>query len=154
MDVLLNKVIERPRLAQAPAREAYWIVLDPHRTGMIGGVFFGWLTVAFYALLGLLRWQPMFGPSQLVSAGLAFVVGYAGVGLFVYYLLRIGEREFPLPVAPPKPQKIMRDADGNPIMPEDLAALGMTTIEGLEPDAVSAAEPFAADNLETTSDVS
>ncbi len=97
MTATTKKLIDRPRLAKPKPREEYWLVLDPHRTGMVGGALAGWLAAIVYGVLALARWEAVFGPPQLVSVALSFVVGYAGTGIFVLYLLRVGEREFPLP---------------------------------------------------------
>ena len=94
---------------------------------MVGGAFFSWLAAVVYGLLALIRWEPYFGPPQLVSVALSFVVGYAGVGLFVIYLLRIGEREFPLPEHMNANRKKKREGDAEGMSPEDVANMDATT---------------------------
>ncbi len=71
-----------------------WIVLEPVRLAPLGGTVAGVLALAYFLLRQ--SWGEYYSPGDvLVGAGLAFVVGYAATGLFVWYLLHVIWRELP-----------------------------------------------------------
>ncbi|MBI1317474.1 MAG: hypothetical protein GC168_00810 [Candidatus Hydrogenedens sp.] len=65
-----------------------WLVVEPHRLGLAGGALFATLTLLVYA------WWNSEGTrvdtaGVLVGAAATFVVGYAAIGLFVWYILHV-----------------------------------------------------------------
>jgi hypothetical protein len=89
---------ERPKLAPflgwLGAKEAKWLIVEPRKIGLFGGAVFGTLALVFYFVRQLFG-HPMSIQEVLIGAFLTFVVGYAGTGLFVVYVLWVGEREIP-----------------------------------------------------------
>ena len=89
---------ERPKLAPflgwLGAKEAKWLIVEPRKIGLFGGAVFGTLALVFYFIRQLLG-HPMMIQEVLIGTFFTFVVGYAGTGLFVVYVLWVGEREIP-----------------------------------------------------------
>ncbi len=79
-----------------------WLKVEPPRLALLAGFFFGTVAMLFYFVrqcLGIVM-DPM---DVVLGVGKTFLVSYAGVGFFVWYLLRVAEREFaPPPKTPPK----------------------------------------------------
>ena len=89
---------ERPKLAPflgwLGSKEPRWLIVEPRKIGVVGGVFFATLALMYYVL------RQFFGHTMMIQevvigVTLTFVVGYAGTGLFVVYVLWVGERELP-----------------------------------------------------------
>jgi len=69
------------------------LALDPHRLGLLGGV--ACATLALFAYVVRQRFGgPMLPSEVLVGVSATFVVSYALIGIFVWYLLRLAEHEF------------------------------------------------------------
>jgi len=91
-----KKLVDLPKRRQlVRARKPGWIVLEPSRIGMAGGAAAGTFALIVYYLRGLFG-DPVPPIDVLIGALLTFVVGYGAVGLFVWYLLIIAEREIPV----------------------------------------------------------
>lgn len=63
---------------------------------MIGGLFFSTCVMIFYFVRQLLG-TPMDPPDVVLGVAKAFLVSYAGTGFFVWYLLRVAERNLNRP---------------------------------------------------------
>ncbi len=87
--------VERPHLRRLFSdRPAGKLILEPSRVALVAALAFS----TFYLLLWFVRGAlgtPVPPMTVVVSVGLTFVVSYAAVGLFVIYLLWVGEKEFP-----------------------------------------------------------
>ena len=93
-----RKLVERP-----PHRRVFvdrgpqWLVLEPHRLGMAAAALFSVLAMLGYNIAGWLG-VPVPVSQMLIGAVATFVISYAAVGLFVWYVLLVAEREFGAPV--------------------------------------------------------
>lgn len=91
-----------------------WLVLEPHRLGLIAGSLFTVIVLVVYSVIGVWRGPLPFG-QQLIGAMATFVVGYAGVGIYVWYLLYVTEQEFGPEVEPEKKARSLVDIAGNEV---------------------------------------
>jgi len=108
---LPRKLVERP-----PHRRLFvdrgpaWLVLEPHRLGLVAAAFFTLLAALFYLLRSSAG--ASFSPGDvLVGAMSTFVVSYAAVGLFVWYVLLVADREFGPQVAPEKKKRSLVESE-------------------------------------------
>ena len=89
---------ERPKLAPflgwLGSKEPRWLIVEPRKIGLVGGILFSTLALVYYLLRQNLGYT-MTIPEVVIGVTLTFVVGYAGTGLFVVYILWVGEREIP-----------------------------------------------------------
>ncbi|MBI2425019.1 MAG: hypothetical protein HYV27_19495 [Candidatus Hydrogenedentes bacterium] len=68
--------------------------MDPARIAPVGGTFFAALAMLYF--VALQAGGTAIPPMDVVLGVLkTFVVSYAGTGLFVYFVMRVIEREFP-----------------------------------------------------------
>jgi hypothetical protein len=95
---------EQPKLVRRPSyrkvfvdRGPQWLVLEPHRMAMAAGALFMTLALFAYALAGWLG-NPVPAAQVLIGALATFVVGYAIVGIYTWYVLLVAEHEFGPPV--------------------------------------------------------
>jgi hypothetical protein len=114
-----DKLVERPRPWRPKRkRPPAWLVLEPNRIGLIGGGICAWIALCAYTLAGVT------GPHAIVFTLLVFVVGYACVGAFMYYVLLVGEREMPPPEEDPRKRfgkKVKGSAESEMISAADAA---------------------------------
>ncbi len=61
---------------------------------MVGGTFFAWILLVVQ-FIRQFSGTPTLNLHLFVGLAIAFVIGYAATGLFVYYLLIVAERELP-----------------------------------------------------------
>jgi len=131
-----------PRLVKRPHhrrifkdRGHHWLVIEPHRLGLAGASVLATGAMLVYSLA-----QSDGGsvdlPGMLVGAGATFVVGYAAIGLFVWYILHVAYNE----LGPPPEQEHRR-----------------RSLLGDKKKAAAAAQPEApdepaAENVETTAE--
>lgn len=89
---------ERPKLAPflgwLGSKEPRWLIVEPQKIGVVGGTLFATLALLYYVIRQLLGYTMMI-QDVVLGVLLTFVVGYAGTGLFVVYILWVGEREIP-----------------------------------------------------------
>lgn len=99
-----ERLIRRPRYRRIfGKRQPAWLVMEPNRLGLLGGSLFAFLATLYFVARNLLGAQ--LPPSQvLVGVGITFVISYAAVGIFVWYLLYVAEREF----GPPPLEEVQR----------------------------------------------
>jgi len=71
-----------------------WLKVDPQRLALLSALFFSTCVMLFYFVRQCLG--VYMEPGDIVL-GIAktFLVSYAGTGFFVWYLLRVAERELP-----------------------------------------------------------
>jgi len=87
------KLVKRPHHRRLFGdRGRYYLVMEPHRLGLAGAAVITTLVLVVYSLA---TWGgAQYGPAQiLVGAGATFVVSYAAVGVFVWYVLHVSFRE-------------------------------------------------------------
>jgi len=99
-----------PRLVKRPHhrrifkdRGHHWLVIEPHRLGLAGASILATVALIVYSLAGGSDAASNL-PGMLVGAGATFVVGYAAIGLFVWYLLHVAYTE----LGPPPEQEHRR----------------------------------------------
>ena len=81
-----------------------WLKIEPSRLAMLSALFFSTCVMLFYFIRQCLGVS--MGPVEvLLGVAKTFLVSYAGTGFFVWYLLRVAERE--LPQTSKKPLKRM-----------------------------------------------
>lgn len=85
---------ERPRLRRRAKPVGQWLILEPARLGAVGGAVCALLALVANFVRHLAGGAVAPG-GVIVSAALTFVVGYTLVGVFVWYLLSVAEREWP-----------------------------------------------------------
>jgi hypothetical protein len=80
-----------PRLKRfyTPAARA-WIIMDPARLALLGATVISWLALVIFFLVKGDALRPL---ALLVRVGATFVVSYAGIGLFVCFIIWVAERE-------------------------------------------------------------
>ncbi len=134
-----RKLVERPAHRRVFVdRGPQWLVLEPHRLGMAAGALFSVLAMLAYNIVGWLG-NPVPVSQMLIGAMATFVISYAAVGVFVWYVLLVAEREFGAPVERekktlsllglgdivPGSAKAENSAGGSPsaVMPDDAEAL-------------------------------
>lgn len=86
---------ERPKLRKLfPERGPKWLIMEPARIAPVGGALFAALAMVYY--VALQAGGAVIPPMDVVLGVLkTFVVSYAGTGLFIYFVMRVVEREFP-----------------------------------------------------------
>jgi hypothetical protein len=84
----------RPRLRRPRKRAEQWLILEPARLAALGGAVCG-LLVLLVNLLRQVAGIPVSPGNVLVAAALTFVVSYTLIGVFVWYLLWVAEKEWP-----------------------------------------------------------
>ena len=91
-----DKLVERP-LRRKWIKESgpAWVVLAPSRVAPVGGFFFTALALTFYIAKQALGYETDF-LRMVFGTVFTFVLSYAATGLFVWFLLIVGEREFPI----------------------------------------------------------
>lgn len=93
-----RKLVERPHYRRVFVdRGPQWLVLEPHRLGMAAGALFSVVAMFGYNVAGWLG-SPVPVSQMLIGAVATFVISYAAVGVFVWYVLLVAEREFGAPV--------------------------------------------------------
>lgn len=99
-----KKLIRRPRYRRIFGKRApAWLVLEPNRLGLLGAAIFATLAMLYFGVRNAAGAQ--LPPRQvLVGVGITFVLSYAAVGIFVWYMLFVAEREF----GPPALDEIQR----------------------------------------------
>lgn len=98
-----RRLIARPQYRRIfKDRGPQWLVLEPNRLGLAAGAMFSALALVGYGLAGVIGGAPYPVGQQVVGAMATFVVGYAAVGIFVWYLLYVAEREFGPEIEPEK----------------------------------------------------
>lgn len=85
---------ERPRLRRSRKATEQWLILEPSRLAAVGGAFCAVLVLVVNLLRQLLGGVVSPG-NVLVAASLTFVVSYTLIGVFVWYLLWVAEKEWP-----------------------------------------------------------
>lgn len=117
-----HKLVARP-----PHRRLFvytgpaWLVLEPHRLGLAAASLCTLLAAFYYSLRS---WAgTAYAPSQMLVGALAtFVVSYAAVGIFVWYVLSVTDREFGPQVEPEKKKRSLLQGAHKPAATEHSAA--------------------------------
>lgn len=85
---------ERPRLRRPRKAAEQWLILEPARLAALGGAICAVLVLAIN-FLRQVSGAPVAPGTVLVAAALTFVVSYTLIGVFVWYLLWVAEKEWP-----------------------------------------------------------
>jgi hypothetical protein len=105
MPPVKQKEYKKPELPKPreffPDMGPRWIKMEPARLAMLGGLFFSTLLMLIYFVRQLMG-ATMAPMEMILGIAKTFLVSYAGTGFFVWYLLRIAERELSHLVEVPK----------------------------------------------------
>lgn len=85
-----------------------WLKMEPPRLALLSALFFSTCVMVFYFIRQCLG-RSMEPPELLLGIAKTFLVSYAGTGFFVWYLLRVAERELPQISKKPPPRKHIRE---------------------------------------------
>jgi hypothetical protein len=144
-----KRLVRRPRYRRIfGKRSPSWLVLEPNRLGLAGGAVFATIAMLIYWVRGLTGAQ--MPPSQvLVGVGITFVISYAAVGIFVWYLLYVVEREFgPPPLEEVQRRRLLsKGRNGTPVE-EVVVAEGEGGVEEAGDDAAAAADTMPESGAE------
>ncbi len=69
-----------------------WLKVEPPRLAMLGGLFFSTCAMVFYFTRQCFG-VPMAPEDIVLGVAKTFLVSYIGTGFFVWYVLRVAERE-------------------------------------------------------------
>lgn len=121
---------ERPKLRVLfPESGPKWLVLDPAKLAPVGGMFFTTLAMVYFMILQSMGW--VVPPMDIVLGLLkTFVVSYAGTGLFVYFIMRVRDTEFPMADDPHKRLSLNDEDDSD----EEDEQRKRRVVPGMNPD--------------------
>ena len=101
-----------------------WLKVEPPRLATLGGLFFSTCTMVFYFIRQCLG-VAMAPEDIILGVAKTFLVSYVGTGFFVWYVLRVADRELlsskmeTEPVDDAEAEQLGEEMEDNEPLPEE-----------------------------------